>query len=161
VPGEHRQSGSPEARGRREGRFRRHLRVAGEVGREPKRLYPLLRTGFIDTWRSRGGGFYGLGYVVTFVYFEIAMVVGDALDSEGVGDFAVGQILEYVLRLGLLSFVNVFRALLWPFFVLEHLGWVGIILLAAGFAGFEYLLKPLVEQYLPELRNPASRRPDQ
>jgi hypothetical protein len=89
------------------------------------------------------------------------MVFGDALDSDGVGDFAVGQLVEYLLRFGLLSFVNVFQALLWPFFILEHLGWMGIILLAVGFAGFEYLLKPLVEQYLPELRNPASRHPDQ
>ncbi len=154
-------SAEPDEGSRPEGRIRRHLSLAGEVGREPRKLYPLLRTLFVDAWRSRGGGFYGLGYVVAFVYLEVTMVVGDALDSSGVGDFALGQLLEYLLRLGFLSFVNVFQALLWPLFVLEHLGWVGIILLAAGFAGFEYILKPLVEQHVPELRNPTSRHPDQ
>ena len=156
-----RQSGPPETGGRREGRIRRHLRVAHEVGREPRRLYPMLRELFVDAWRSRGGGFYGLGYVVSFVFLEIHMIVGEAADSSGVGDFAMGQLLEYLLRLGLMSFVNVFQALLWPFFVLEHLGWVGMILLAAGFVGFEYALKPLVEQHIPELRTPESRHPDQ
>lgn len=146
---------------RREGRIRRHLRVAGEVRQDPKRLYPLLREGLIDVWRSRGGGFYGLGYVVAFVCLEAATIIGEALDSSGAGDFALGQFLEYLFRLGLLSFVNVFQALLWPFYVLEHLGGAGIILLAAGFLGFEFLLKPLVERHVPELRNPVSPPPDQ
>ncbi|MGE0625335.1 MAG: hypothetical protein AB7I04_07480 [Pseudomonadales bacterium] len=158
---ENRGPSEPPERRRREGRIRRHLRLAGEVRQDPKCLYPLLRKGFIDVWRSRGGGFYGLGYVVAFVCLEVVTIIGEALDSGGAGDFALGQILEYLLRLGLLSFVNVFQALLWPFFVLEHLGGAGIILLAAGFLGFEFLLKPLVERHVPELRNPVSPHPDQ
>lgn len=158
---QHEPSEPAEPRRRREGRIRRHVRLAREVGQEPRRLYPVLRDLFLDIWRSRGGGFYGLGYAITFVYLEVAMVVGEVAGSDGVGDFALGALLEYLFRLGLLSFVNVFQALIWPVFVLDHLGWAGIILLAAGFAGFEYALKPLVEQHIPELRNTESRHPDQ
>ena len=155
------QPSPPERPTRREGRIRRHLRLAGAVSREPNRLYPILRTVFVDAWRSRGGGFYGLGYAFAFFYFEVVTIIGEAADSGGAGDFVASQLLEYLLRIGLLSFVNMFQALLWPFFVLEQLGWVGVILLGAGFAAFEYVFKPLVEQYVPELRAPTSRPADQ
>ena len=52
---------------------------------------------------------------------------------------------EPPFRFSLMAFVNVFLALLWPFFVLEQFGGMGIILLALGYLAFEYGLRPLVE----------------
>lgn len=154
-------SAGPEKGSKTEGRFRRHLRLAQELREQPRRAVPMLRGLFVEAWRSRGGGFYGLGYVVTFLYLEVNVLVTDVLTSDSVGSFALGQIVEYVLRFSLFSFLNVFQAFLWPFFVLEHLGGVGIILLLAGLAAFEYALKPVVERIFPELKEPVSAKPDQ
>ncbi|MEM8767167.1 MAG: hypothetical protein AAGE43_06970 [Pseudomonadota bacterium] len=65
-----------------------------------------------------------------------------------------------------MAFLNVFLALLWPIYVLEHFQGMGIILLVFGYLvfgylGFEYELRPLIERRFPELRDPASRDPDQ
>ena len=53
---------------------------------------------------------------------------------------------EPPFRFSLMAFVNVFLALLWPFFVLEQFGGMGIILLALGYLAFEYGLRPLAER---------------
>ena len=135
----------------KEGRISRHLRVAGEVRENPRRMLPLLRGALLDVWRSRGGGFYGLGYIVAFIYFEIEMLVGDVVESASMSEFAFGQILEFLFRFGFMSFVNAFRALLWPVYVLQLYEGVGIIVLIGGYAAFEYALKPGVERLFPEL----------
>jgi hypothetical protein len=96
----------------KEGRIARSWRVFKQLRKEPKPIGPLLWEAMVGMWRARGGGFYGLGYVVAFVYFEARMFAGDVLESESVADFAAAQIFEYVLRLGFLSFVNAFMALL-------------------------------------------------
>jgi hypothetical protein len=105
----------------------------------------------LDIWRSRGGGFYGLGYLIAFVVLEIRMVVDDIMGASSVADFALGRLLELVFRLGFLSFINVFQALLWPVFVLELLGSLGIIALIGSYLAFEYALKPGIERLFPEL----------
>lgn len=125
----------------------------------------MLRSALLDVWRSRGGGFYGLGYLLAFAYLEIRLLVGDVMESDSVAGFAVAQIAEYLIRVSLLSFVNVFLALLWPVSVLAQFGGAGIILLVAGYLGFEYALKPGLERAFPELRalpegEEQSQRPD-
>jgi len=47
-------------------------------------------------------------------------------------------------------------ALLWPIYVLELLGGMGIILLGLVDVAVEQALRPLVEQPFPELRDPVS-----
>ena len=157
------QTAKPKA-GRRtgkEGRTARHFRMAKEVSKEPRRIVPLLRSAIVEAWRLRGGGFYGLGYLLALVYLQVDVFVGDVMSSEGVGDFALGTLFEYLLRFSLMAFLNVFLALLWPLYILEHTGGLGIILLVLGYVLFEYALKPVVEQLLPELRDPASQNPEQ
>ena len=135
-----------------EGRIARHLRVSRELVQEPAKAVPLARSALADAWRARGGGFYGLGYLIAFCWLQLNVLVGDVADSDSVSQFAVGAALEYVLRFSLMAFLNVFLALLWPFYVLEQFGGMGIILLALGYLGFEYGLRPLVEQFFPELK---------
>ncbi len=147
----------------------RHLRLCGEVFREPRRLVPMAREAMLETWRTRGGGFYGLGYLMAFVSLQVNVLIGDVAESESIGAFAAGAALEYLLRFSLMAFLNVFLALLWPLFVLQQLGGPGIILLGLSYVGFEYALRPLVERNFPELktdtqselRDPVSQSPEQ
>jgi hypothetical protein len=136
----------------KEGRLRRGLRVARELRDDPRRAGPLLRSAALDIWRSRGGGFYGLGYLVTFVILEVRMIIGDAMEASGAAEFAMGQALELVFRLSFLSFLNIFQALLWPAFVLQLYGGPGIILLVGSYLAFEHACKPGIERLFPELR---------
>lgn len=137
--------------GQKEGRLARGLRVARGLKDDPRQVVPLVRTAMLDIWRSRGGGFYGLGYLIAFVVLEISVVVDDVMGASGVADFALGRALELVFRLGFLSFINVFQALVWPVFVLELLGGPGIIVLIGSYLAFEYALKPGIERLFPEL----------
>lgn len=136
----------------KEGRLSRGLRVARELRDDPRRIGPLLRSAMLDIWRSRGGGFYGLGYLVTFVILEIRMIIGDAMEASGPAEFAMGQALELVFRLSSLSFLNAFQAFLWPAFVLQLYGGLGIILLVGSYLAFEHACKPGIERLFPELR---------
>lgn len=146
---------------RKEGRFARHLRVTKSVAREPKAVIPLLRNLLVETWRARGGGFYGLGYLIALVVLQLDVLVGDISQSESVSDFAVASLVEYLLRFSVMAFVNALLALLWPAFVLQHLGGIGIIALGGGYLLFEYALKPVVERFFPELRETTSADRDQ
>ena len=145
----------------KEGRFARHRRLAGELSREPKQAIPLMRRTVFETWRSRGGGFYGLGYLITFTYLQVGVFIGDVAESDSVGGFALATLFEYLIRVSFMAFLNVFLALLWPFYVLEHFQGMGIILLVAGYLSFEFALRPVIERRFPELRDPASANPDQ
>ena len=115
------------------------------------RLTAMARGGLLRMWASRGGGFYGLGYVLVFVYFEIDLLLEDLVESETAAGFALGQLLERLLRFGLLSFLNAFQALLWPFYVLQYLGGAGIVLLVGAYFAFERVLKPIAGGWFPEL----------
>ena len=141
-----------KATARPEGRFARLARQTSEIKDDPRRIFPLARAALVDIWRSRGGGFYGLGYLLAFFYFEIQMLVGDVADADGAGSFALGQAIEWIVRISFLSFINVFQALLWPAYVLQLGSGVGIIVLVGAYLGFEYALKPVVEAAFPELR---------
>ena len=138
----------------------RHLRLFREVIREPRRLLPIVREAMVETWRTRGGGFYGLGYLIAFIWLQVNVLVGDVTESESIGAFAAGAVLEYLLRFSLMAFVNVFLALLWPLFILQQFGGPGIILLGLGYFAFEYALRPLVERRFPELRPKPEPEPE-
>jgi len=139
-------------RPRKPNRFVRHWQTVTEIRRDPRSVPGRLRGLLLEMWISRGGGFYGIGYVVAFGYFEVQVITGEVSGSDSVGDFVVGQTVEYVLRLGFMSFVSAFQALLWPAFVAGWWNGGGLLLLIGGYLAFEHLLKPRVEQVFPELR---------
>jgi hypothetical protein len=128
------------------------------VWHDPRSAGGLIRGGLLGVWRSRGGGFYGLGYLLTFVVLEARTVVGELDTSDTLVAFIGDQLLEYLLRLGFMSFVNVLLAFIWPLFVLEHLAGWGVLLLVVGYFGFERWLRPLIESALPDLRRAPSAR---
>lgn len=136
----------------KEGRVAKHLRVAREVRAEPRLAVRLTRDWLVGLWAAKGGGFYGLGVVVTFLILEASTIAGDISGSESLAGFIGGELLEYVFRFGVQSFINGLLAFIWPAFVLERLEVWGLLLLVGGYFVFEYALKPTVENWAPELK---------
>lgn len=140
------------ARRKKEGRFARHLGAAREIRREPRSVVRMLRAALLRLWQARGGGFYGLGYVVTFIVLEAKLITGEFLGSESFIQFVTSELLEYVLRFGVLSLVNGVLALIWPVFVLSWLGGWGFVVLLGGYFAFEHAGRPVVERWFPEMK---------
>lgn len=133
------------------GRIARLRLLVQEIVAEPGLIVVKLRGLLVEIWGAKGGGFYGVGYVIAFAFFEVKMVVDDLAEAQGVEDFVFHQLIETVLRLGWMSFINAFQALLWPLMVAAWWDGGGLVLLLAGYAAFEYLLKPRLDHLLPEL----------
>ncbi len=128
------------------------------VWNEPRSAGALAREGLVGLWSARGGGLYGLGYVVSFVILELRTVVGEFEGSHSLMSFIGQELLAYLLRVGFMSFVNAGLAFVWPAFVLQLFGGWGILLLLAGYFAFERGLRPTAEARFPELRRRPRRR---
>ena len=135
-----------------EGWVARQVRTAREIGREPRSAITMLRSAAVGLWVARGGGFYGLGCVVAFIALEVQMFTSELGESTGVTDFVTSQALEFVLRVGFMSFLNGFLALVWPIYLLDWLGGPGLLVLLGGYLVFERVLRPFVENHIPELK---------
>jgi len=116
--------------------------------RDPKSLGPRFNRFLLELWKSRGGGFYGLGYVITFVWLEISLFFGDVAESEGVTDFVTQQITEWLFRFAFESMLNSLMALVWPFLVINRFATNGILALIAGYLLFQHLVKPRLDDWL-------------
>ncbi len=90
-----------------------------ELWSEPHKIGGFLRQVFVSVWVRHGAGFYGLGWVITFIILEFEMFTGDIVESEGVADFVSSQLAEYVLRIGFMAFINTLLAAIWPVYVLQ------------------------------------------
>ena len=139
------------AKGKKPGRLTRHVQTAKRLHAEPKSIGPMMREALVRVWSARGGGFYGLGYVIAFIIIEVQMFTGEILESSSVADFAFAQIFEFALRISFLSFINVFLAFIWPVYVLDFAGGYGLAALLLGYIVFEKLVRPVVENHFPEL----------
>ncbi len=139
---------------KKEGRIKRYQRQARQIHEDPKSIGTMIRDGLVGVWRARGGGFYGLGYLITFIWLEIQLLFGDVAESDGVVDFVSSQMIELFFR----SFVNGFLAFLWPVYVLQWMDGWGIALLVGGYFVFEKGLRPAVEGWLPDLAPIASEK---
>jgi len=93
------------------------------------------------TWNARGGGFYACGFVVTFIYLEIKLLVTELFTSVGAADFLIQQVFQLVLRFTVDSLVNTLLALIWPLLVLSVSPVNGLLLLGAGYLIFTRFLK--------------------
>jgi len=122
-----------------------HITVKRNLTGLSESAIPWLRNWLLKMWRAKGGGFYGLGFVIAFITLEIRMFAAEFSGSDSVAEFIIGEALESLLRIGFLSFLNGFLALLWPVYLLERLGLWGIAILIGGYFGFERVLRPIVE----------------
>jgi hypothetical protein len=153
-------SGGGSGRKSRERRLARHARHARMVWEDPRSASTLMRDGLLRLWAARGGGLYGLGYVVTFLWLEIRLVVSEFDASGGILDFVTDQLVEYLFRLGFMSLANMAMAFVWPALLLDRMGAWALVLLGLGYLAFEHGLRPILEQRFPELRRKpkASRK---
>jgi hypothetical protein len=69
-----------------------------------------------------------------------------------------GQAVQYLLRISVESIVNSVLALVWPIYLLRWLGWYGLVVFWIGYVGFEYGLRPLLENWFPELEAARAER---
>ena len=114
----------------------------------PKKTATTMRPWFRKVWKSRGGGLYALGFIVTFVYLEITTLIDEILSSEGVVDFFTAQLFEFMLRFATESIANMVHAFLWPVKVIEFSPIWGIGILVAMFLIFTYFIKKPLEKWL-------------
>jgi len=141
-------------------RIKRSVKTVRGVVAEPHKVPSQVRAALLKIWRTRGGGFYGFGYVVAFVVLEVRAFVGN---FEGDGDIATmiaQEVLQFFFRFAAQSFINGFIAFGWPVFVLDYLGGVGLLVLGGGWVAFEYLAKPLINARLPELSASEEKPPE-
>jgi hypothetical protein len=111
----------------------------------PSAVIGRVRDGVHGLWQSRGGGFYGLGAVGVFLFLEVRMVATEFAEAEGVAEFLVGEILEFVFRFSFMSILNGLLASIWPVVLIGEIGfWPVVILMLAGYWVFK-LRRPPVE----------------
>ncbi len=76
-------------------------------------------------WRVRGGGFYGLGYVIAFVVLEVRAFVGNFEGDGDITSMIAQEVLGFFFRFAAQSFLNGFIAFGWPIFVVDASRWLG------------------------------------
>ncbi len=114
----------------------------------PKKTAHAMRPWFRKVWKARGGGLYACGFVVTFVYLEVTMLVSEILSSTGVVEFFTEQLLEIAFRFLGESLQNMIQAFIWPVQIIAYSPPWGIAILAAMYLLFTYLIKEPLEQWL-------------
>jgi len=102
-----------------------------EMAERPGTIGTRMRDAAIEIWSSRGGGFYGLGYLVTFIVLEVQAFLSGFETTDAVTFFET-ELLQMIFRFAWQSVLNSFVALAWPVFVLKYLEAWGIVVLVAG-----------------------------
>lgn len=140
------------------GRYDTWRALALRVRDEPMSLGTIAREAAVTLWSSRGGGFYGLGYVVTFVVLEIRLFASGIAQSDDVVTFLGQQLLETFFRIAFESLANTLQAFLWPLLVLSALGNWGIVLLVAGWWSYGRFVAPTVARWGVKTRQRKPKR---
>lgn len=129
---------------------RKRQAQAQAVRREPTLLGVWLRAALLRMWRLRGGGFYGLGFVATFVGLQLLSLFEDAAAAAGPIDFVTTQLSEAVLRVLGDTFPNLIQAFVWPALFVGWSGAYGLLVLLAAFLVFDRWIKPWINERFPE-----------
>ena len=106
---------------RRRGREYKSLgqTLANEPKAFPGALLKVLRRSLRTVWDARGGGLYACGYVLTFLWLEITMLVNEILSAESIGGFFSEQVFELFFKFFGESLRNMISAFMWPIYVIE------------------------------------------
>lgn len=135
---------------KRRGREYRDLgnTLVHEPRRFPGALLKIIRRSIRTLWSARGGGFYACGYVITFVWLEFAMFIGEIVSAQSVSAYFEQQIFEMFFRYLGQSLLNAMLAFIWPLFVLEVSPVWGAVFLGVSYFIFAKLLKVKLETWL-------------
>ena len=111
-------------------------------------------------WSTGGGGFYGLGYLATFLWLEAKLLASEVGEAEGVVDFVSSQAIERITRLAIDSFVNSVNAFLWPVKLIAAYELWGVGMLIVGSVLYTKLLHQPIVDFLgidPEAEKKAEK----
>ncbi len=122
--------------------------LANEPKRFPHALLNVFRRSFRTVWDARGGGLYACGYVLTFIWLEIKMLVEDILSAESIGGFFGEQIFEIFFRYLGESFRNMISAFMWPVYIIEISPPWGVGIFVVMYLSFARWIKEPLEQWL-------------
>jgi len=114
----------------------------------PKKTAHAARPWFRKVWKARGGGLYAFGFVLTFVYLEASMLIGEIMAATGFVDFFTEQLIELPFRFLTESLSNLIQAFIWPVPILEISPPWGVAILAAIYLLFTHLIKEPLEHWL-------------
>ena len=118
---------------------------------EPRAVPLRIRDTYLRMWRSRGGGFYGLGYVAAFVALEVQAYLSSWQSaSDDIAGLVMQEVLQFVFRFAAQSMLNGFLALGWPIFVVAKFGGAGLAVLAVAWWSFDRYARPWIAARLPE-----------
>ena len=120
-----------------------------------------IRHGLLKLWRVRGGGFYGLGYVIAFVVLEIQAFFGNFEGDGNISTMIVQEVVGFLFRFASQSFLNGFLAFGWPLVVVDHLGNWGVAVLAGTWFAFDRWGKPWINARVPGLAVDVSEQAPQ
>ncbi|MGI9327157.1 MAG: hypothetical protein ACR2PZ_18210 [Pseudomonadales bacterium] len=144
------QSSKPALKQRVAERVSLRAQQAAAASDNPRLLWVWVRAGLLRMWRLRGGGFYGLGFVATFVVLQLGSLFADASEAAGPVDFLTSQLSEAIIRLTGDSIGNLVKAFLWPIYFVVWAGAYGLLALLTGFLIFDRWLKPWINDQFPE-----------
>jgi hypothetical protein len=117
---------------------------------DPRSVPLQLRDTYLRMWRSRGGGFYGLGYVVAFIALELQATISSwESASDNIAGLVLQEVLQFLFRFAAQSMLNGFLALGWPIYVVDKLGGWGIALIAVSWWSFDRYARPWIAARLP------------
>jgi len=122
--------------------------LVNEPKRFPRALLNVLRRSFRTVWDARGGGLYACGYVLTFLWLEIRMLVEDILSAESISGFFGEQVFEMFFRFLGESLQNMIAAFMWPVFVIQISPPWGLGILVTMFVVFPRWIKQPLEHWL-------------
>ncbi len=122
--------------------------LANEPRAFPRALLNVMRRSFRTVWDARGGGLYACGYVLTFLWLEIRMLVEDILSAESISGFFGEQLFEMFFRFLGESLQNMITAFMWPVFVIQIAPPWSIGILVGMFVAFARWIKEPLEAWL-------------
>ena len=89
---------------------------------------------------------YAVGYIVSFLWFEIRSVGADIVDFFGT-DVLSSELFGFLIGIVVDSFMNMVKALMWPVYIIQISPMYGGIALGVAFVIFpKYLKKPLEQK---------------
>lgn len=122
-----------------------------EVQHQPSVVLTWIKQSLVSTWLLRGGGFYGLGYLVTFIILQAQSLATDFVEAEDALSFLGSQIFQILFKFFTDVIGNLIQAFIWPLMFLNLTGSWGLLILIVGFVGFDRWGKPYINQRIPEL----------
>ena len=108
----------------------------------------LMKQGFRTMWLARGGGFYAIGFVITFLYLEVRTIATEVGAASGFFDFLGEELLEFLFRFSIQSLANTVQAFLWPLLLVGEYEYAGVAVLVLGYLGFDRWCKPALTRWL-------------